>query len=81
MKTDNVSVGLDIGSSKMIGYKVGKGGVEIVLNESSLRSSKASINFRGDERNLGDSAANLERQLLNNTVKDLVRLVGITEAE
>lgn len=55
--------------------------MEIILNESSLRSSKASINFRGDERNLGDSAANLERQLLNNTVKDLMRLVGITPAQ
>jgi len=39
------------------------------------------VNFRGDERNIGDSAANLERQLMKNTVKDLIRLVGITEEE
>lgn len=81
MKTDNVSVGLDIGSSKMIGYKVGKGGVEIVLNESSSRASKPIVNFRGNERNVGDAAANLERQLLTNSVKDLIRLVGITESQ
>jgi molecular chaperone DnaK (HSP70) len=65
----------------MIGYKVGKGGVEIVLNESSSRSSKPIINFRGNERNIGDAAGNLERQLLENSVKDLIRLVGITEAQ
>jgi molecular chaperone DnaK (HSP70) len=71
----------DIGSSKMIGYKVGKGGVEIVLNESSSRASKPIVNFRGNERNVGDAAANLERQLLTNSVKDLIRLVGITESQ
>jgi len=79
MKVDNLSVGLDLGSSKMIGYKVGKGGVEIILNESTLRASKPMLNFRGEERNLGDAAGTLERQCLNNSVKDLIRLVGITE--
>lgn len=57
---------------------MGKGGVEIVLNESSLRSSKPVVNFRGEERNLGDAAANIERQCLNNSAKDITRLVGIT---
>lgn len=65
----------------MVGYKVGKGGVEIVLNESSLRASKPMVNFKGEERNLGDAAATLERQCLANTVKDLIRLVGITEQQ
>jgi len=81
MKVDNLSVGLDLGSSKMIGYKVGKGGVEIILNESTLRASKPMVNFRGEERNLGDAAGTLERQCLNNSVKDLIRLVGITQQQ
>jgi len=55
--------------------------VEIVLNESSSRASKPIVNFRGNERNVGDAAANLERQLLTNSVKDLIRLVGITESQ
>jgi len=81
MKVDNLSVGLDLGSSKMIGYKVGKGGVEIILNESTLRASKPMVNFKGEERNLGDAAATLERQCLTNSAKDIIRLVGITEQQ
>lgn len=30
---------------------------------------------------MGDAAANLERQALTNTVKDIMRLVGITESQ
>lgn len=49
-----------------------------MLNESSLRASKPVLNFRGEERFLGDSAATLERNLITNTAKDVMRLVGIT---
>jgi len=48
--------GIDLGSNTCKIGRVAKGGVDVILNESSQRLTPALVSFKDDERFLGEAA-------------------------
>jgi len=48
------AIGMDLGSTKAVMAVVKKGGIEIVLNDGSNRSTPVQIAYTNEERLIGD---------------------------
>jgi len=68
--------GLDYGNSSLLIGQAGKGGVDVILNESSNRQTATYVSIQGKQRFLGDAAAAMSKSNINNTVSSLKLLVG-----
>jgi len=52
------AIGVDIGSSKAVLAVVRKGGIDIILSDSSSKQTPVIVGFTDEERIIGDSAIN-----------------------
>ncbi|XP_053209450.1 heat shock protein 105 kDa-like [Panonychus citri] len=68
--------GFDVGSENCYIGIAAQGGIEIILNEYSQRSTPAFISLNDKQRELGVSAKQKQLTNLNNTFNGLSRLVG-----
>ena len=53
--------GIDIGNQSILIGQAGKGGVDVILNESSNRQTATFVSVQGKQRFLGDAAAAMVR--------------------
>lgn len=53
--------GIDIGNQSILIGQAGKGGVDVILNESSNRQTATFISVQGKQRFFGDAAAAMVR--------------------
>jgi heat shock protein 4 len=68
--------GIDFGNLNMLIAQTAKGGVDVILNDSSNRQTATAVSVQGKERFIGDSGAALARTNLLNTVMGMKLLVG-----
>ncbi|KAG8747153.1 adenyl-nucleotide exchange factor sse1 [Ceratobasidium sp. 414] len=71
-------VGIDFGN---LASKIGvarKGGIDVILNESSSRATPSLVSFGIKARAMGEAAKTLETSNFKNTIGSLKRLVGRT---
>ena len=52
-------VGLDFGNLSLLVAQTSKGGVDVILNESSNRQTATCVSIVGKQRYIGDSGANM----------------------
>jgi len=71
------AIGMDLGSTKAVMAVVKKGGIEIVLNDGSNRSTPVQIAYTTEERIIGDSVKFQHRKNLKNTVIFPMRFLGL----
>lgn len=71
------AIGVDIGSSRTVIAAIIKGGVEILLNESSYRSTKNMVGYGKSERLLGDIAYSKLKRNYKNTPALFTRLLNL----
>ena len=69
-------VGIDFGNLSLLIALAGKGGVDVILNDSSNRQTATSVAFQGKQRFLGDAAATMARSNIHNTISNMKLLVG-----
>lgn len=69
-------VGIDFGNLSALIAQAGKGGVDLILNDASLRQTSTCMSFQGKQRFFGDAAAALIRSNIRNTITLMKLLVG-----
>jgi heat shock 70kDa protein 4 len=57
-------VGIDTGNQSILIAQAGKGGVDLILNETSNRQTPAFVSVQGKQRFYGDAAATMVRMLI-----------------
>ena len=62
------ALGIDIGSQKTVLTQIKGGGVDVVLSDSSNRSTPSIIGYTAEERLIGDSAINQMKKNFKNTL-------------
>ena len=55
--------GIDFGNLNMLIAQTAKGGVDVILNDSSNRNTATAVSIQGKERFIGDSGAALVSSL------------------
>mmetsp|Transcript_1785 Transcript_1785/g.2804 ORF Transcript_1785/g.2804 Transcript_1785/m.2804 type:complete len:845 (+) Transcript_1785:87-2621(+) len=68
--------GIDFGNLNALVSQAGKGGVDMVLNDASMRQTATCISFQGKQRFFGDAAAAMIRSNIRNTITCMKLLVG-----
>jgi len=68
--------GVDIGNQSILIGQAGKGGVDVILNESSNRQTASFVSVQGKQRFLGDAAAAMARSNVYNTISLTKLLIG-----
>jgi len=68
--------GIDFGNLNLLIGQTSKGGVDVILNESSNRQTATYVSVTGKQRFLGDAAAAMARSNIKNTVSQMKLLVG-----
>eukprot|EP01038_Epipyxis_sp_PR26KG_P006796 gene6796-9309_t len=69
-------VGIDFGNLSMLIGQAGKGGVDVILNDSSNRQTATAVSIQGKQRFIGDSGAAMARSNITNTISTVKLLVG-----
>jgi heat shock protein 4 len=68
--------GIDFGNlSGLVGH-CAKGGVDLILNDSSNRQTATCVSFQGKQRFIGDAAATIAKSNIKNTITCMKLLVG-----
>ena len=80
MNVKHTAVGIDFGSSRFAIAAVKRGGVEVLANEVTYRSTPSLMTF-GDERKLGDEAKAKIKRNIKNSAFYASRYVGRKNAE
>jgi len=62
------ALGIDLGSNKIVLAHVKNKGIDIILNETSNRSTPCIIGFSDSERNLGEPAFTKKKTNFKNTM-------------
>ena len=71
------AIGIDTGSYKTVLGVVKKGGIEIVLSETSAKSTPTISAFTPEERLIGDPAVNQQKKNFKNTLQFFGRFLGL----
>lgn len=58
-------VGIDFGNQSVLIAQTSKGGVDVILNESSNRQTANAVSIQGKQRFIGDSGAAMVRSCWN----------------
>eukprot|EP01035_Chromulina_nebulosa_P019126 gene19126-24962_t len=69
-------VGLDVGNQSILIAHAGKGGVDVILNESSNRQTPTYLTIQGKQRFYGDASLSMSRTNITNSFSILKLLVG-----
>lgn len=73
------ALGIDTGSYKTVLGCVKKRGIEIVLSETSSKSTPTLAAFTPEERLIGDSAGNQMKKNFKNTLQFFSRFLGLNQ--
>lgn len=65
-----------MGALSMLISQTGKGGIDVILNESSNRQTASFVSVQGKQRFIGDAGAALARTNIANTISGMKLLVG-----
>jgi molecular chaperone DnaK (HSP70) len=57
--------GVDFGNLSLLIAQTSKGGVDVILNESSNRQTATAVSIQGRQRFIGDSGAAMVRKYVN----------------
>ena len=68
--------GVDVGNLNMLIAQTGKGGIDVILNESSNRQTASYVSVQGKQRFIGDAGASMARSNVANTISCMKLLVG-----
>lgn len=68
-------VGLDFGNLSVLIAQAGRGGVDVILNDSSNRQTASYVSIQGKQRFLGDSGA----AMVSDTLRNLQRECDLPE--
>eukprot|EP01032_Pedospumella_encystans_P027911 gene27911-31528_t len=68
--------GIDFGNLNLLIGQTSKGGVDVILNESSNRQTAVAVSVQGKQRFIGDSGAAMARSNITNTISMMKMLVG-----
>ena len=68
--------GIDFGNLNILIAHAAKGGVDMVLNDASMRNTASYVSVQGKQRFVGDNAASLARTNIKNTLSLMKLLVG-----
>ena len=71
------AIGIDCGSYKTVLGCVKQRGIEIVLSESSSKSTPSTTAFTAEERLIGDAAVNQMKRNFKNTLQFYQRFLGL----
>lgn len=71
-------IGIDFGNECCKIGMAARGGIDIILNESSNRKNPTLVSFQGKQRLMGEGAASIAKSNFKNTVREVKRLVGRT---
>jgi heat shock protein 4 len=69
-------VGMDFGNMSLLIAQTSKGGVDVILNDASMRQTATTMSFQGKQRFFGDAAAAMARSNVRNTISCMKLLVG-----
>lgn len=69
-------VGIDFGNLSLLIGQTAKGGVDVILNDSSNRQTATAVSIQGKQRFIGDSGAAMARSNITNTISMMKLLVG-----
>lgn len=73
------AIGIDAGSYKTVLGCVKKGGIEIVLSETSSKWTPSIAAFTDDERLIGDAAVNQMKKNFKNSLQFFSRFLGLNQ--
>jgi heat shock protein 4 len=68
--------GIDFGNLNALVGHCAKGGVDLILNDSSNRQTATCVSFQGKQRFIGDAAATIAKSNIKNTIVCMKLLVG-----
>lgn len=68
--------GIDFGNLNGLVGHCAKGGVDLILNDSSNRQTATCVSFQGKQRFIGDAAATIAKSNLENTITRMKLFVG-----
>lgn len=68
--------GVDFGNLSLLIGQTSKGGVDVILNDSSNRQTATAVSVQGKQRFIGDSGAAMARSNVTNTITGMKLLVG-----
>ena len=68
--------GIDFGNLTALVGHCAKGGVDLILNDSSNRQTATCVSFQGKQRFIGDAAATIAKSNIKNTITCMKLLVG-----
>lgn len=71
------AIGIDLGSKKAVLAVVKKGGIDIVLNDTTSRSTPVEVAYTDAERLIGDSVKFQIKKNLKNTILFPTRFLGL----
>jgi molecular chaperone DnaK (HSP70) len=74
------AIGIDLGSSKSVMGVVAKGGIDIVLSETSGRSVPTMVAYTAQERLAGEAVKVQHRRNFKNSVAFPTRFLGLNTA-
>eukprot|EP00189_Rhodosorus_marinus_P000036 CAMPEP_0113965926 /NCGR_PEP_ID=MMETSP0011_2-20120614/8034_1 /TAXON_ID=101924 /ORGANISM="Rhodosorus marinus" /LENGTH=862 /DNA_ID=CAMNT_0000978529 /DNA_START=94 /DNA_END=2682 /DNA_ORIENTATION=- /assembly_acc=CAM_ASM_000156 len=70
-------VGIDFGNVNCVVAVARRGGIDVLTNEVSNRATPCMVAFQGEQRHIGESAANFAMQNYKNTCTDLKCLLAV----
>lgn len=71
-------VGLDFGNLSVLIGQAGRGGVDVILNDSSNRQTASYVSIQGKQRFLGDSGSAMVRKDNDKLCWKLAQVQGIS---
>eukprot|EP01041_Mallomonas_annulata_P007556 gene7556-15489_t len=69
-------VGIDYGNQSALIAQAAKGGIDVILNDASMRQTATFVSIQGKLRFLGDAASAMARSNVQNTISCMKLLVG-----
>jgi heat shock protein 4 len=74
---DYLIIGVDIGSLKSVLAAVRKGGIDIILSDTTSKQIPMVVAFTDEERTIGDAAMNQQKKNFKNTLQFFTRFIGL----
>lgn len=70
------AIGIDLGSENCVIAQAKRGGIDVLLNQSSNRKNPLLVSFSGKQRFMGENAVSMAKSNYKNTVDCFKRFIG-----